>query len=201
MIPDHGVQLVLPTTHENLNFTFGFLGLGIELGNPRVFQFGTNIRKQGNPMLARPIVGVRVEDNANLVLALFLQLVDPRVAQCTHQTLTGFGMQIKVDGNCPQELVVLKELLVFLLQGLNVQTGQPLLPIDQPRIGGLGFLHEMAHNTGCVPRTTLLVEPFLELFPHGFPRAFRDRNLLRMLLVVDLPKAIHILVFELHRLF
>jgi hypothetical protein len=201
MIPDHGVQLVLPTTHENLDFTFGFLGLGIELGNPRVFQFGTNVGKQGHPMFTRPIMGIRIEDNANFVLAFFLQLVNSGVAQCTHQTLTGFGMQIKVNGDCPQELVVLKELLVFLFQGLDVQTGQPLLPIDQPRIRGLGFLHEMAHNAGCVPRTALLVEPFLKLFPHGFPRAFRDRNLLRMLLVVDLPKAIHILVFELHRLF
>ncbi len=201
MISNHGVQLVLPATHENLNFTFGFLGLGIELGNPRVFQFGTNVGKQGHPMLTGAIVGICVEDNTNLVIALLLQLVDPRVAQCAHQTLTGFGMQIKVNGNRPQELVVLKELLVFLFQGLNVQTGQPLLPVDRPRIGCLGLLQEVADNAGCVPCTALLVKLTLQLTPHLLPCSATNWSLVRVLLVVDLPKAIHIFVFELHRLF
>ena len=196
----HAIQLLLPTLHENLDLLFGLLGLGIELGDSGVLQLGANVRKECDPMFARSIVGIGIENNANLVLALFKQLVNPRSTQSIHQTLSSFGMQIKIYRNRSQKGLILKELLVFLFQGFNIQTGQPFLPIDRPRIRCLGFLHQLTDDTRSIARTALFMKSLLQFVPHAFSRSTSDGCLMGMFLVVDLPQAIHILVFELHSL-
>lgn len=122
MRSDFGIQLFLPTAHEFLNFLFGLLRLGVELCDSRVLQFRTNIGKECDPVFPGTIVGIRIENDTDLVIAFLEQFVNPRSTQRTHQAFSGLGMQIKVDGNRPQKLVILKELFVFLFQGFNVQT-------------------------------------------------------------------------------
>lgn len=194
------IDLMLPALHQNLDFLFGLLSLRIKLRDSRVLQLRTNIRKESDPMLSGSIVRIRIENDANLVLALFKELVQPSSTQRIHQTLTRFRMKIKVNRYGSQKCLVLKKLLVLLLKSFNIQTRQPLLSVDCPCIGSFGFLHELTDDTRSIARTALFVESLLQFSPHTFSRSLAYGCLVRMFLVVDLPQAIHILIFELHSL-
>lgn len=84
------IQLFFPTTHENLDFLFRLLGLRIKLGDACILQFRSNIGKQGHPMFTGSIVRICIENNANLVIALFKQLVNPCSTQRIHQAFARF---------------------------------------------------------------------------------------------------------------
>ena len=109
-------------------------------------------------------------------------------------------MQVKVDRYGSQKCLVLKQTFLLLFQSLNIQTGQPFLPIDGPCIGSLWLSHQMTDDTRSIARTALFVKPTLEFSPHLVSGSTTHGCLMRMFLVVDLPQAIHILVFELHSL-
>lgn len=196
----HAIQLLLPTLHQNLDFLLGLLSLGVELRDSCVLQFGTNIRKESDPVFSRSIVRIRIENNANLVLSLFEELVQPSSTQCIDQALAGLGMQIKVDRNGSQECLILKQTFLFLFQSFDVQAGQPFLAIDCPCIWSFWLSHQMTDNTRSIACTALFVKSTLEFSPHTFSRTTTHGCLMRMFLVVDLPQTVHILVFELHSL-
>ena len=195
-----GIQLFLPTTHQNLDLLFGLLGLRIKLRDACVFQLRTKVRKQSHPMFSRSIVRIRIENNANLVLTLFLQLVQSCLAECVDQAFTRLRMQIKINWHGPQKRLILKELLLLFFQSFNIQAGQPFLPIDGPRIRSLGFLDQMTHDTRSIACTALFVKSPLKFVPHLFTGSASHGCLMRMLLIVDLPQVIHIFVFEPHSL-
>jgi hypothetical protein len=66
-VESESVPLFLPAFHENLNFLFGFLSIGIKVGDPRMFQFRLEIGEQGNPMFPGTIMGICVEYDSNTI--------------------------------------------------------------------------------------------------------------------------------------
>ena len=184
------VPLGLPALHEYLDLLLGSVGVGVKVRDARVLQNLADIAKQCDPVFARTIVGIGVEDNADLFVSLFNQFGELHLTKSTDDTFLGFVLNVKVNRDTSNKEVFGKQFGVVLLHSINVIRGQPFIPLDSPLFWSTGALHQRRYDTFSRSRRTLVRETVLNIGPHFFIRSLGHGIFLGVFLIIDLAKTL-----------
>ena len=190
------IPLLFPSSHEFFEFRFRIMGIRIEIRKARILELGANVTEHRHPVLSRTIVCVRVDDDSDPMLSLLVQFRKAHGAQRRHNALPCLGLEIEIDRNCPNVVVVHKQHLEPLFDGINVLGGEPFVFVCRPfgRCPGLGKKgSDDALGTSCLAFGS---QAFLKRTPGALRGSFGDRGFVRVVFVVHPTKLLDLLLVE-----